>query len=137
MKVKGALFDYLSSSHCAMLILGIIKWGHTEQSYLFHGNSLNSVYNSHVAGAFDLDRSLKVQAPHPPNFLNVPTNFDFLFLPKLNHSFQTEKFDALRRSFDRKLISPNMSRDTQKHLFDLCMSQKCTFLTGKNSENLR
>ena len=30
----------------------------------------------------DLGRSLKVSAPHPPNFLNAPKIFDLLFLPK-------------------------------------------------------
>ena len=49
----------------------------------------------------------------------------------LNYSFQMKKIDALKRSFDRNLISPNMSRDTQKHLFDLCMSQIFTLLAGK------
>ena len=49
-----------------------------------------------------------------------------------------EKFDALRCSFDRK--SPNFShpicpaRDTQKHLFDLHMSQIFTVLTSEQYE---
>ena len=55
----------------------------------------------------------------------------------LNDSFQGEKFDALWRSFDRKLISPNMCRETQKHLLDLCMSQIFTVLTWKIWGNLR
>ena len=49
-------------------------------------------------GVCVLDLSLKVYASQPPDFLNVPT----------------KKFDALRRSFGQKLISPNMFRDTQK-----------------------
>ena len=40
-------------------------------------------------GVCDLDRSLKVSAPHPPNFLNFPTTFDILFLPKLQFSNET------------------------------------------------
>ena len=47
---------------------------------------------------------------HHPYFLNVPTTFNLLFC--LSNNFQTKKIGAaLRQSFDRKLISPNMSRD--------------------------
>ena len=42
-----------------------------------------------------------------------------------------EKFDVLRQSFDWKLLSPNVSRDVQKPLFDLCMSQIVTVLAGE------
>ena len=77
-----------------------------------------------------LDRSLKVSTPHSRNFLNVPTTFELLFYC-LNNNFQTKKIGVLRRSFDRKLISPNVSRDVQKSLFDLCiMSQIDTVLAG-------
>ena len=36
----------------------------------------------------DLDQSLKVSALHPPNFLNVSTTFNFLFLPKQMFSME-------------------------------------------------
>ena len=48
-----------------------------------------------------------------PNFLNAPMTFDLLFLLK-----NFGKFDASSGSFDQKLISPNMSRDMQKPVFD-------------------
>ena len=86
-------------------------------------------------GVCYLDWSLKVSCPHPPTFLNAPTTFDLLIC--LNDNFQTRKFDALRRSFDRKLISPNMPRDTQKHLFGLCFLQIFTVLVGKIWGKLR
>ena len=72
-----------------------------------------------LQGFFILNQSLKVSAPQPaptPNFLNAPMTFDLLFL--LKQKFSNGKFDALRGSFDQKLISPNMSRDMQKPLFD-------------------
>ena len=59
-----------------------------------------------------LDRSLKVSAPHSRKFLNVPTTFELLFYCQ-NNNFQTKKTDVLRRSFDWKLISPNVFRDVQ------------------------
>ena len=58
------------------------QWGDIEQSYLFHGNSLNGVYNSMSQNVCDFSQSLKVSVPHPPNFLNAPKTFDLLFLPK-------------------------------------------------------
>ena len=70
-----------------------------------------------LQGVCFLNQSLKVSAPQPaptPNFLNAPMTFDLLFLLK---NFQTNKFDALRGSFDQKLISPNVSTDMQKLLF--------------------
>ena len=42
--------------------------------------------------------------------------FNLLFL--LKQKFSNGKFDALRESFDQKLISPTMSRDMQKPVFD-------------------
>ena len=42
--------------------------------------------------------------------------FDFLSL--LKQKFSNGKFDALGGSFDQKLISPNMSSDMQKPVFD-------------------
>ena len=76
-----------------------------------------------------LDWLLKVCVPHSRNFLKVPMTFDLLFY--LKNNFQTKKFYVLRRSFDRKLISPNVSRVVQKPLFDLCMSQIVTVLAGE------
>ena len=51
------------------------------------------------------------------------------FLSK--RQFKKKKIDALRRSFHQKLISPNMSRDTQKHLLDFCMSQIVSVPAGE------
>ena len=75
-----------------LMMMYTIKWGNIEQSYHFHGNSLNSVYNSHVARCL---------------WLRLITE-SFC----LNDSFQTKKFDAVRQSFNWNLISPNMSGDT-------------------------
>ena len=82
-----------------------------------------SVYNSHVAlqDVCVLDRSLKFLPPTPIFSKNAPKTFNLLFC--LNNNFQTKKFEALRLSFDGKLISPNMSRDMLKHVSDLHMSQ--------------
>ena len=49
--------------------------GDLEQSYLFHENSLNSVYNSHVAKCFCLISTKFYKCPH-----------DLLFLPKRHFS---------------------------------------------------
>ena len=103
--------------------------GGIEQSYLFHGNSLRSVYAPMLQGVCVLDWSLKVSAPHTPNFLNVPTTFNLLFLPKWQ--FSNKKYDALRQKVDRKLISQTISRDMQKHLFDLYMAQIVTVVAGE------
>ena len=80
-------------------------------------------------GVCVLDQSLKVSVPHFSNFLNVPTTFELIFLA-LNNNFQMRKFYVLRKSFNWKLISPNVSRDVQKPLFDLCMSHIVTILAG-------
>ena len=53
-----------------------------------------------------------------------------------NNSFHMKKIDSLRQSLDWKLTSSNMSRNTQKHLFGLCMSQILTVLVGKIWGNL-
>ena len=50
--------------------------------------------------------------------------FDLLFL--LKQKFSNGKFDALRGSFDQKLISPTMSRDMQKPVFDFQFSLEKT-----------
>ena len=100
----------------------IEKQGDIEQSYLFHGNPPNSVYNSHVARSLQLRSVTEGFCPWPPKFskcLTTPSTFFFC----LDNNFQMKKFDALRRSFGWKLISPNISKDNQKHLFDLCLSQ--------------
>ena len=71
-----------------------------------------------LQGVCFLNQSLKVSAPQPaptPDFLNAPMTVDLLFLIK---NFQTKKFDALRGSFDEKLLSRSMSRDMQKAQFD-------------------
>ena len=80
-------------------------------------------------GVCVLDQSLKVSAPHSPNFPNVPTTLDLLFFPK--QQFSNKKIDVLRKSFNWKLISASMSRDVQKPLFDFCMSQIITVLAGE------
>ena len=112
----------------------IEQWGNIKQSYLFHGNSLNSVYNSHVARCFWFKLVTGRFQPPTHQISKYPPRPSTLFFC-LNNSFQMEKFDALRWSFDRK--SPNFShpiclaRDTQKHLFDLHMSQIFTVLTSE------
>ena len=82
-----------------------------------------------------LGQLLKVSGPCSINFLNVATTFDILFLPK--QQFSKEKIwlvdFVLRWSFDWKLTCPNVFRDVQKPLFDLCISQFVTVLTGEIS----
>ena len=97
------------------------KWDDIEQSYLFFGNSLNSVYHRHVARCFWLRSVTEGFCHSSTKFSKYPHDLRPSFYC-LNDSFQMEKFDALvRRSFDQKLISPNISRDTQKHvLFVVC-----------------
>ena len=51
--------------------------------------------------------------------------------------FKQKKIDVVRQSFNWKLISSSMSRDTTKHQFHLCMSQIFTVLVGKFWGNLR
>ena len=87
-----------------------------------------------LQGVCDLDRSLKVSVPDLKNVLNVPQPSTFFFC--LDDNFQTKKCVALRRSFNWKLISPNMPKDTQKHLFDLCLSHIFTALAVKIWGNL-
>ena len=53
------------------------------------------------------------------------------FIFCLNNNFETKQFDLLRQSFDWNLISPNISRDVQKPLIDLCMSQIVAVLAGE------
>ena len=110
--------------------------GATLNSYAFsmktHGIAFITAMSQ---GVCDLDRSLKVSTPEPQSFLNVIRPSTLFFC--LNNNFQTKKFDALRRSFDWKLISLNISKDTQKHLFDLCMSHIFTVLSLKIWGNLR
>ena len=59
-----------------------VEWGSiknsdlTLNSHTFHGNSLNSVYNSHVTRCLGLDWSLKVSVPQLQNFWNVFTTLD-------------------------------------------------------------
>ena len=65
----------------------------------------------------------------PLAFFFCPWPLTFFFCP--NDNFQTNKFDVLRQSFDGKLLSPNVSGDVQKHLFDLCVSQIVTVLAGE------
>ena len=103
------------------------KWGNNEQqgnieqSYIPFPWKLTAWIVSITAilqGVCDLDQSLEVSVPlpsHPPNFLNVPTTFDHLFLPKhYTTVFKWKKMMLykLRRSFDQKLISPNLSSNT-------------------------
>ena len=47
-----------------------------------------------------------------------------------------KKFDALRQSFDRKFISPDMSRDAPKHLFDLCMCHRYLLFWSEKFEEI-
>ena len=54
-----------------------------------------------------------------------------IFFFHLNDNFQMKKFNVKRRSFDRNLFSPSVSRDMQKHLFDLYISQIVTVLAGE------
>ena len=81
-------------------------------------------------GVCDLDRSLKVSAP-PTKFSKCSHNLQPFFCP--NNSFQMKKNDALRRSFDWKLTSPNMSKDSQKHVW----SVHVTGIYCSDGKNLR
>ena len=72
-----------------------VKWsdteqrGNIEQSYLFHGNSLDSVYNSHVARCLWHRSLTKGFCPQPQKFSECPTTFNLLFC--LEDNFQTKK----------------------------------------------
>ena len=101
---------YLLCIVCSMFMASsefsnIEQWGDIKQSYLFHWK-LTDLWNF----------CSSLHSSPPPKFLNVPTTFN-LFLPK---------WQCLNKKF-----SPNISRDLQKHLFDLCMSQIVTGLIGK------
>ena len=50
------------------------------------------------------------------------------FIFSLNGKVQMKQFDVQRQSFNWKSFSPNVSKNVQKHLFDLCMSQIVTIL---------
>ena len=89
-------------------------------------NSLTFSMESHwlvpitaiLQGVCFLNQSLKISAPQlNPNskFSKCPDDFwpSFFFKQK----FSNGKFDALRGSFDQRLISPNMSRDMLKPVF--------------------
>ena len=76
-----------------------------------------------------LDWSLKFSAPHSRNFLNVPTTFGLLLLSK--RQFSNEKIWCFETKLWSKVNSPNVSRDVQKPLFGLCMSQIVTALAGE------
>ena len=114
-----------------------IKWGYIEQrgdieqSYLFHGNSLISVYNNHVAICLYFRSATEGLSSLLQKFSKCPHDlWPSSFLPYWQ--FSNEKnwlIDVvLRQSFDRKLISPNVFRDVQKPLFDLCISKFVTIL---------
>ena len=78
-----------------------------------------------------LDRPLKVSGPNSKNFLNVPMTFDLLPKQQFSNKNICLVDVVLRRSFDQKLISPNVFKDVQKPLSDLCMLQFVTVLTGE------
>ena len=82
-----------------------------------------------------LDRSLKVFGLDHQNFLNVPRPSTFFFC--LNNNFQTKKFDALRRSFDWKLISPIMSKDTLRNIFSFYLRMSQIFSYCSVGKDLR
>ena len=105
---------FMASSECS----NIEQWGDIKQSYLFHWK-LTDLWNF----------CSSLHSSPPPKFLNVPTTFNLFCL---NDNVWTKNFAASWWwSFNWKLISPNISRDLQKHLFDLCMSQIVTGLIGK------
>ena len=122
-------------------------------SPFLHGKLLINVYSSsHFTRClFFKSVTESVCSPHlplpppppPPNFLNVTMTFNLILC--FNNNFQTKKFDFLRGSLDLKLISCNITRDTQKHLFDFqfflekniqscSMSPHLTFSNCKNSK---
>ena len=81
--------------HFVFTIICTVMWGNIEQqgdieqSYLFHGNSLIIVCNSHVASCLFVRLvTKKVSAPHPQNSPNVPTIFNLFYL---NNNFQKKK----------------------------------------------
>ena len=82
----------------------IKQCGNIEQSYLFHENSMNSVHNSHVASCLWF-RSVTEGLCPTPQISAQPSTFFFC----LSNNFQLNKIDALRWSFDQKLISEETS----------------------------
>ena len=66
-----------------------VKWGNIEQSYLFHGNSLIIVYNSHVVRGLCFRSVTEAFCSPPLKFLNAPTTSNLLFWPK--KQFSNEK----------------------------------------------
>ena len=108
------------------------QWGDIEQSYLFHGNSLNGVYNSISQNVCDFSQSLKVSAPHPPNFLNAPKTFDLLFLPK-----QVFKWKNLM-PWDKALIESLFLPTCPGMLQNICLICACvTDIYCSGQKNLR
>ena len=89
-------------------------------------NSLISIYNSHLARCLCFRSVTENFCSTSQKILNVPMTFNLPFC--LNNNFLSKNFDALRWSFDRKLIFPTCP-GTCRNMFDLCMSQIVTALT--------
>ena len=108
----------------------------TVIGYLFHGSSLRIVpITAMLQGVLWLRSATEGFCSWPPKFSKCPTFFDLLFC--LNNNFQTKKFDALRRSFDWKLISPIMSKDTLRNIFSFYMCTSQIFSYCSVSKDLR
>ena len=95
--------------------------GDIEQSYLFHENSLNSVYNIPVMsqGVSDLDWSLKASAPHSSHQIFCMSSRPSTFFFYLKISFQTKLVLCL---FDRNTC-------TMKQLFSHSEKRGCGCLS--------
>ena len=121
------------SLHFTLLTVG---WHWTIISSPWKLTGYPSVYNSYVKrkGVCVLQKwSLRVSAPHSQIFwmsLHIHNLQPFFYQ---NNNFQIKKFDVLRQNFDRKLIYPNMSRDMQKHVWLVHVTD--SYFSGKRNLN--
>ena len=92
-----------------MLISSNIKWGYIEQrgdieqSYFFHGNSLISFYNRHVASCLCFISVTEGFCSPLQKFSKCPHNLWLSFFC-LNNNFQTKKFDYMMLFWDEAFI---------------------------------
>ena len=100
----GELVIFITCRHkFVMLRIGTVKWGDIEQPYSFHGNWLNSVYNSHVTWCLWSKIAHWRSLSPTPKFLKSPlSNFDLLFLPK--RQFWNENIWCLETKLWSKVI---------------------------------
>ena len=105
--------------------------GDIEQSYPFHRNSLNSVYNNHVTRCFCFRLLTEAFCSQPQNLWNTPTTFDLLFLPK--QQFSNEKIWCLETKIWSKVIfSQHVQRYAETSVWFVHVTD-CYYFGKRNS----